>query len=130
MIIMRINTALAALLVFTASIVNVPMSAQAETRAQLRLLVVDQANVPLPGAAVTVYTLDGNPGVTVVADAKGVARFAGLGGDLVQIVAKADGFEAYIDKTTLQGQPKMLTVRLEKTGARITSAATSDANRS
>ena len=57
---MRTLTALAALLFVAASAQQVPASAHANTSCQLQLLVVDQANVPVPNATVTVYTLDGN----------------------------------------------------------------------
>jgi hypothetical protein len=90
---MRINTALASVLLLAVSVM-LPASALAESRAKLRLVVVDQANNPLPGASVTVYTLDGNPGVTVVADGKGVARFSAVASGLAQIVVRSNGFES------------------------------------
>ena len=72
---MRLHAALAALLLPAFLLFQVPAGAQTRTHAQLRLLVVDQNNVVLPSATVTLFTLDGNPGVTVTADKKGVAGF-------------------------------------------------------
>ena len=66
---MRIHTALAALaLLLTASMLQLPAVAQADTHTQLRLRVVDQTQSALSTATVTLYTLDGNPGVTVTTD--------------------------------------------------------------
>jgi hypothetical protein len=110
---MRTHTALAALLLTTASVLQIPASAQADTRAQLRLLVVDQTNAALPGATVTIFTLDGNPGVTVTADKKGVAVFPALATGLAEIVAKSPGLAPYIEKTTLQSGVNTQTVTLE-----------------
>src|SRR5690349_9297159 len=103
---MTTHTAFAALLIAgllgTASFAPVPASAEAARTAQLRLRVVDSRNTVLPGAKVTVYTLDGKPGVTVVADANGVASFPEVGTGLTQVVATSGRFATTIEKMTLQ----------------------------
>jgi len=109
---MRTLTALAALLFVAASAQQVPASAHANTSCQLQLLVVDQANVPVPNATVTVYTLDGNPGVTAKADANGKVVFPKLGSGMAQVVARASGYESYIAKTTLETGQNAQTVKL------------------
>jgi hypothetical protein len=109
---MRLNTALSALLIATMSLVSVPASAHADTAAQLRLAVVDQANVPLPSATVTVYTLDGNPGITVTTDEYGVASFPVMPVGMAQIHARTPGYAPYIEKTILQAGENTQTVKL------------------
>ena len=113
---MRIHTALAALLVPGFLMFQAPATAQTETRAQLRLLVVDRANTPLPSATVTLFTLDGNPGVTVTADEKGVALFPATAVGLAEIVAKHPGYSPYIDKTTLKAGSNTETLTLNPVG--------------
>ena len=80
--------------------------------AQFQVQVVDGRNASLPGASVTIYTLDGNPGVTVSADAKGVARFESVAPGMTQIVVRSDQFAASIDKVTLEAGDNIRTVRL------------------
>lgn len=109
---MRINTAIAALMIAAATLVQLPVRAEADGRAQLRLVVVDQANVPMPSATVTVYTMDGKPGVTVTANDKGVALFPSLATGVAQIHARTSGYSPYIDKTTLQSGDNAQTVTL------------------
>ena len=92
--------------------IQAPATAQTETRAQLRLLVVDRANVPLPSATVTLFTLDGNPGVTVTADEKGVALFPATAVGLAEIVARHPGHSPYIEKATLKAGSNAETVTL------------------
>jgi hypothetical protein len=110
---MRIHTALAALLVVAAASFDVPASAQAASRAQLRLVVVDEGNAALPNAKVTIFTLDGNLGTTVTADEKGVAVFPDLPVGLAEIYATVPGFGPYIDKATLRGGSNAQTLTLE-----------------
>ena len=114
---MRIKIALASLLLAMASLAQVPMLADAHSHAQLRLLVVDQNNAALPHATVTIYTLDGNPGVTVTADEKGVATFSPVAVGVAEIVAKSKGFSPYIDKTTLKPGENTQTVTLRAAGS-------------
>jgi hypothetical protein len=110
---MRINTALAALAVLlTGSLLQVPAFAQAETRPQLRLVIVDQANAVIPAATVTVYTVDGNPGLTVTADEKGVATFPTLPVGMTQIHARFPGHAPYIEATTLKRGDNAMTLTL------------------
>jgi hypothetical protein len=115
---MRIKIALASLLLVLTSLAPVPMLADARPHAQLRLLIVDQNNAALPHATVTIYTLDGNPGVTVTADENGVATFSPVAVGLTEIVAKSKGFSPYIDKATLTAGDNMqtLTLRASRTG--------------
>jgi hypothetical protein len=109
---MRIHTAFAALLLVTASLAQVPASAQATAPAQLRLLVVDQNNAALPGAWVTIFTLDGNPGATAIADAKGVATFPALPVGLAEVYARRYGLAPYIETTRLKNGSNTQTVTL------------------
>ena len=109
---MRIKTVLSTLMLLTATLVQVPAFADAETRARLRLVVVDQTNRAVPSATVTIYTLDGTPGFTVTADEKGVAVFPSLPTGMAQIHARHQGLKPYIEKTTLQGGENAQTVTL------------------
>ena len=116
---MRIKTALASVvLMTTACVFQAFPFAEATAPAQLRLIVVNQQNAALPHAKVTIYTLDGKPGVTVTADEKGVALFPAVSAGLTEIVAKSFGFSAYIDKTIVQPGTNTRTVMLHVAGAR------------
>ena len=68
----------------------------------------------MPGATVTIYTLDGNPGVTVQADAQGVATFESVAPGLTQVVTRAGGFGASIRKMTLRAGDNAGTVTLHR----------------
>jgi hypothetical protein len=83
---------------------QVPASAEnsADARAHLRLVVVDDTNSAVPAATVSVFTIDGNPGVTVTADEKGVAEFSSLPAGMVQIWARFPGLSPYIEKAKLE----------------------------
>ena len=109
---MRITTVLSTLLLLTATLGHVPAFAEGESRASLRLVVVDQTNAVVPSATVTIYTLDGNPGITVTADDKGVAVFPSLPTGMAQIHARRQGLKPYIEKTTLHGGENAETVTL------------------
>ena len=111
---MRLHAALAALLLPAFLLFQVPAGAQNRTPAQLRLLVVDQNNIVLPSASVTLFTLDGNPGVTVKADAKGVAVFPATAVGMAEIVARHPGHAPYIDKTTLKAGNNAQTITLRR----------------
>ena len=80
--------------------------------AQFQVKVVDGRNTSLPGASVTIYTLDGNPGVTATADAQGVARFESVAPGMTQVVVRSDRFAASIDKVTLDAGDNTRIVRL------------------
>jgi hypothetical protein len=110
---MRTHTALAALLIAAASFVQVPAFAEAARTAQLHLRVVDSRNTTLPGATVTIYTLDGNPGVTVTADADGLASFHEVSTGLTQVVTKSPSFATSIDKMTLHTGDNTQTIALQ-----------------
>src|SRR5678815_4718101 len=99
---MRIKTALASLVLITAMAFQAIALAEAGAPAELRLLVVDQQNAAMPHATVTIYTLDGKPGMTVKTDGKGFAVFPALSAGLTQIMAESSGFSPYIDKTIVQ----------------------------
>jgi hypothetical protein len=109
---MRINIALTSLALLMVSLLPAPGVAHAGAPAQLRLLVVNQQNAALPHATVTVYTLDGKPGVTVTTDDKGVALFPSVSTGMAQIVARSSGFSAYIDKTTVHAGVNTQTLML------------------
>ena len=129
---MRITTAIAAAALFAASMLQLPGTAQAETRAKLQLRVVDQTNAVLPHASVTIYTLDGKPGVTATADDKGVVVFPTVPAGLTQIVAKFPGFATSVDKTTLKAgnNAQTVTMHLAPVSERVTVRATAAGNRS
>ena len=99
-------------MIVAASLFQVPAFAEPAQHAQLRLRVVSDRNVALAGAAVTIYTLDGNPGVTVTADADGVATFPTVAVGMTQIVAKASSFAQSVDKMTLQAGENSKTLTL------------------
>ncbi len=99
---MRTYTALAALMLVAASLFQTPVLAKADTRARLRLVVVDQNQAVVRNATVTVFTLDGNLGVTATADEKGVVVFADLPAGIAQIYARTPGRAPFIEKATLR----------------------------
>jgi hypothetical protein len=80
--------------------------------AQFQVNVVDGRNAPLPGASVTIYTLDGKPGVTATANAQGVARFESVAPGMTQVVVQSDRFASSIDKVTLDAGDNTRMVRL------------------
>jgi Carboxypeptidase regulatory-like domain len=110
---MRTYTALATVALLAASLVQTPLAAQARSSAaELRLRVVDQTGAVLPQATVTIYTLDGNPGITVTADEHGVASFRALPSGLSEIVARFPGFTPYIEGAKLKPGKNQATVAL------------------
>jgi hypothetical protein len=129
---MRITTALAAAALFTASLLQLPGSAQADPRAKLQLRVVDQTNAVLPHASVTIFTLDGKPGVTATADDKGQVVFPTVAPGVTQIVAKFPGFATSVDKATLKAgdNTQTVTLHLAPVSEKVTVRATPNANRS
>lgn len=127
---MRTHTAVAALLFAVASFLQVPASAHPNAASQLQLRVVDQAELPLSGATVTVYTLDGKPGVTATTDAKGQVVFENLGSGMAQVVARAAGYASYVEKTTLQAGENMQTVKLHSDVSSVTTPIASERPRS
>jgi hypothetical protein len=62
---------------------------------------------------VTVFTLDGNPGVTATADRNGVVVFETLPAGLTQIYARTTGYAPFIEKTTLRRGKNAQTVSLQ-----------------
>ena len=98
---MRTYKALAAVLLITASFLPMLASAEGEPSATLRVVVTDATQTAIPGAKVTIYTVDGKPGVTVVADEKGIATFAGVSSGLTQVVAASAGYAFYAEATRL-----------------------------
>lgn len=127
---MRTKTALAALLLAVVSVLPVPASARSNAASQLQLRVVDQADLPLSGATVTVYTLDGNPGVTARTNAEGKVVFEKLGPGMAQVVARATGYSAHIEKTTLQPGENVQTVKLHSDVSSVTRPVASEQPRS
>lgn len=107
---MRLTHALAALLLIAPMTAS---AASAETsQATLRLVVVDQTNAVLPHATVSIYTLDGNPGVRATADEHGVVYLPAVAAGLTQIVASYPGFSPALEKTTLKSGDNRGTVKL------------------
>jgi hypothetical protein len=87
----------AAVLLASVSALQTPALAQNEggrvdTRAQLRLTIVDESNVPVPNAVVTVFTMYGPR--TVNADEKGVVVFAALPAEMTQWWARTAGLSS------------------------------------
>jgi hypothetical protein len=121
------HTALIALVLLTASLLQAPAFAQADTRSQLRLRLVDEAHAALPAATVTIFTMDGNLGVTATADEKGVAVFPDLPVGVAQIYARVSGYTPYIEGTTLRRgeNAQTVTLRLRKNTTDTTSSDTS-----
>ena len=129
---MRINKTLAAILLATAALFQVPASAHTDTRAKLQVRIVDQTNAVLSHATVTLFTLDGNPGVTLTSDEKGIVLFPSVASGLTQIVVKYPGFSPAIDKATLKAGDNTQTVMLHLApfSEKVTVKATPSSNRS
>ena len=100
-------------MVLAASLNVAPAFAEARPQATLRLTIVDQTNAVLPHAVVTIYTLDGQPGVRAVADEHGVVYLPTIAAGLTQIVASHPGFAPAFEKATLKAGANASTVRLE-----------------
>ena len=107
---MRTHTAVAALLIAAATMTSAVFAGP--SRAQLHVQVVSDRNAALPGATVTIYTLDGNPGVSARTDAQGVATFESVAPGLTQVVAVSENFAASIDKVTLRAGDNASTVTM------------------
>ena len=73
---MKTNMLAAAVLLASLAVLQTPVLAQNDGRAQLRLAIVDETNAPVPNAMVTVFTIYGPR--TANADEKGVIVFADL----------------------------------------------------
>ena len=86
---MRMKMIAAAAILASFSVLQTPALAQNDGRAQLRLTIVDETNVPLPNATVTVFTMYGPR--TVNADAKGVVVLADLPAAMTQWWARTRG---------------------------------------
>jgi hypothetical protein len=89
-----------------------PVAFAASGPAQLHVRVLDDRHGPLAAATVTIYTLDGKPGVTVTADDNGVATFESVATGMTQIVARSAHFVPSIGKMTLQAGDNTQVVRL------------------
>ena len=81
-------------------------------QATLRLLVVDQTNAVLPHATVSIYTLDGSPGVAATADEHGIVYLPAVATGMTQIVASYPGFSPALEKATLKAGENVETVKL------------------
>ncbi len=86
---MRMKMLAAAALLTSLSVLQTPVLAQNEDRAQLRLTVVDEANAPLPNAIVTVFTMHGPR--TVNTDEKGIVVVNDLPAAMTQWWARTPG---------------------------------------
>jgi hypothetical protein len=91
---------------------TVPTASAETSPATLRLVVVDQTNAVLPHATVSIYTLDGNPGVRATADEHGVVYLPVVSAGLTQIVASYPGFAPSLKKATLRSGDNRGTVKL------------------
>jgi hypothetical protein len=109
---MRTTLALATLLLVAPMTLPVA-TAEPLTRTTLRLVVVDETNAVLPSATVTVYTLDGKPGVRATADEYGVVYVPEIAPGLTQIVASYPGFSPALEKTTLEAGENAQVVKLQ-----------------
>jgi hypothetical protein len=107
---MRTHTAVAALLIAVATMSSAVFAGP--SRAQLQVQVMSDRQVSLPGATVTIYTLDGNPGVSAKADAQGVATFESVAPGLTQVVAVSGQYSTSVDKVTLSAGANARTVTL------------------
>jgi hypothetical protein len=107
---MRTHTAVAALLIAVATLSSAVSAGP--SRAHLQVQVLSDRNAALPGATVTIYTLDGNPGVSAKADAQGVATFESVAPGLTQVVAVSEHYATSIDKVTLRAGDNSSTVTL------------------
>jgi protocatechuate 3,4-dioxygenase beta subunit len=108
---MRTHTAVAAVLMTAAAMSSAVFAGPARA-AQFHVQVVDQRNASLPGATVTVYTLDGNPGVTATADAQGVVQFESVAPGMTQVVVRSEQFAPSVGKVTLKAGDNTHIVRL------------------
>lgn len=104
----------AAALLASFSVLQTPALAQNEggerdSRAQLRLTVVDETNAPLPNAIVTVFTMYGPR--TVNADEKGVVVLADLPAEMTQWWARTAGL-SNAEATRLKAGENKQTVTL------------------
>lgn len=124
---MRTHTALAAVLLITASFLPLTAAAEGEPSATLRVTVADATQAVVPGAKVTIYTVDGNPGVTVIANEQGVATFPRVSSGLTQVVAQSAGYAFYAEATRLVPgvNPYRVTLRPEGADDVTTSAVES-----
>lgn len=91
---MRMKMIAAAALLASVSVLQTPALAEYEgrevdSRAQLRLTIVDETSAPVPDAIVTVFTMYGPR--TVSADEKGVVVLADLPAELTQWWARTPG---------------------------------------
>jgi hypothetical protein len=107
---MRTHTAVAALLIAAATMSSAVFAGPSQ--AQLHVQVVSDRNASLAGATVTIYTLDGKPGVSAKADAQGVATFESVTPGLTQVVVSSERFAPSIDKLTLRAGDNASTVML------------------
>ena len=127
---MRTTLALATLLLVAPMTLPVA-TADTLSRATLRLLIVDETNAVLPNATVTVYTLDGNPGVRATADEYGVVYLPEVAPGLTQIVASYPGFSPALEKATLKAgrNAQVMTLQLAPVVEKVTVRATERPNR-
>ena len=84
---MKTKLIVAAALLASVSVLQVPALAQNEGRAQLRLTIVDETNAPVPNAIVTVFTMTGPRDVNT--DEKGVVVLADLPAAMTQWWARS-----------------------------------------
>ena len=115
-----------------AALLHVATTAQLGTQARIQVRAVDQTSAALPHATVTIFTLDGEPGVTATADDKGVVVFPAVATGLTEIVVKFPGFSPYIGKATVEPGDNAQTaiLHLAPVSEEVTVRATPSGNRS
>jgi hypothetical protein len=101
-----------AVLALALTMASTSASAETISGTTLRIVVMDETHAVLPHAVVTVYTLDGNPGVRATADEHGIVYLPNVAPGLTQIVASFPGFAPALDKATLKAGDNKATVML------------------
>jgi hypothetical protein len=104
------NNMIAAALLASLSILSTPALAQNDTRAQLRLTVVDEHRAPLVNAMVTLSTMYGDR--TVTTDEKGVVVIADLPAASTEWWVRTPGHASITDAERLKPGQNKLTVTL------------------
>ena len=101
---------IAAALLGSLSVLATPALAQNDTRAQLRLTVVDEHRAPLANAMVTLYTMYGDR--TVTTDEKGIVVVADLPAASTEWWVRTPGHASITNAERLKPGQNKLTVTL------------------
>jgi hypothetical protein len=115
---MRTHTVVAAVAALLIAVATMSSAVSAgPSQARLQVQVLSDRDAALPGATVTIYTLDGKPGVSAKADAQGVATFESVAPGLTQVVAVSEHYATSIEKLTLRAGDNTGTVTLHLASA-------------